>query len=60
MVAYRFGYFGAFVNRLKNKGKPPKVILIAIMRKLATIAWNLWKNGQTFDPARYGLNSKTA
>lgn len=60
MVAYRFGYFGAFVNRLKNKGKPPKVILIAIMRKLAAIAWNLWKNGQTFDPARYGLNSKTA
>lgn len=60
MVAYRFGYFGAFVNRLKNKGKPPKVILIAIMRKLAAIAWNLWRNGQTFDPARYGLNSKTA
>lgn len=60
MVAYRFGYFGAFVNRLKNKGKPPEVILIAIMRKLAAIAWNLWRNGQTFDLARYALNSKTA
>lgn len=55
LVAYRQGYFSDFVGRLVQKKKPKKVILVAIMRKLAAIAWNLWKNGQIFDPARYGL-----
>ncbi|EGY51310.1 IS110 family transposase [Neisseria shayeganii] len=60
LVAYRFGFFAKFVDRLKAKGKPTKVILVALMRKLAAIAWNLWHNGQDFDPSRYGLPSKTA
>lgn len=60
LVAYRFGFFGKFVDRLKAKGKPTKVILVALMRKLAAIAWNLWHNGQDFDPSRYGLPPKTA
>ena len=53
VVAYRCNAFSNFVNRLKAKGKPIKLILIAIMRKLAVIAFNLLQNGQDFEPERY-------
>ncbi|WP_118788225.1 IS110 family transposase [Neisseria lactamica] len=52
-VAYRMGAFPDFTARLEAKGKPPKVIIVAIMRKLAVIAFNLLKNGEEFDRSRY-------
>ena len=53
LVAYRMGAFPDFTARLEAKGKPPKVIIVAIMRKLAVIAFNLLKNGEEFDRSRY-------
>ena len=53
LVAYRINAFNQFVSRLKAKGKPIKLILVAIMRKLAVIAFNLLRNGQDFDKQRY-------
>ena len=53
LVAYRMGAFPDFTSRLEAKGKPPKVIIVAIMRKLAVIAFNLLKNGEEFDRSRY-------
>lgn len=53
LVAYRTGAFPDFTARLEAKGKPPKVIIVAIMRKLAVIAFHLLKNGEEFDRSRY-------
>lgn len=53
LVAYRMGAFPDFIARLEAKGKPPKVIIVAIMRKLAVIAFHLLKNGENFDRNRY-------
>lgn len=53
LVAYRCNTFPAFVGRLKSKGKPLKLILVAIMRKLAVVAFNLLGKGQEFDCERY-------
>ena len=39
--------FAPFVQRLK--GKPPKVIIVALMRKLITIAYAVIKSGKLFD-----------
>ena len=40
----------ALVDRLKAKGKPGKVILIAAMRKLLHIIYGVWTNKTPFDP----------
>ena len=53
VVAYRCNAFPEFVGRLKKKEKHRKLILIAIMRKLAVIAFTLLKNGQDFQLERY-------
>ncbi len=53
MVAYSRGYFPDFIDRLKQKKKKSKVIITAIMRKLAVIAFNLYKNKTTYQPERY-------
>jgi len=42
-------HFKGFVDRLKKKGKPPKVIIVAIMRKLLHIFFGMLKNGKEFD-----------
>ncbi|MFD1243555.1 IS110 family RNA-guided transposase [Paralysiella testudinis] len=55
LVCLRCGYFSAFVERLRQRNKPSKVIIVALMRKLAGIAWHLWNKGESFDPARYGM-----
>jgi transposase len=50
VVAYsRCKAFAPFVQRLKAKGKPPKVIVIALMRKLLTIAQAILKSRKMFD-----------
>lgn len=54
LVAYRCNAFPDFVCRLKAKGKPIKLILVALMRKLAVIAFTLLANSQDFDN-RYKL-----
>jgi len=40
----------AYAARLKEKGKPGKVILIACMRKLLHIIYGVWSSGKPFDP----------
>lgn len=52
MVAYsRCKAFAPFVNRLKASGKPPMVIIVALMRKLVTIAQAVLRSGKKFDPS---------
>ena len=52
VVAYsRCSAFAEFVRRLKNAGKQPKVIIVALMRKLVAIAQAILKSGKPFDPS---------
>ena len=53
MVAYRIRAFPDFIARLEAKKKPKKVIIAALMRKLAVIAYNVNKKGQDYDSSRY-------
>lgn len=53
LVAYRMNAFPAFIGRLKAKNKPPKLIIVAIMRKLAIIAYHILKNQTEYDKTRY-------
>lgn len=57
IVAYRVGAFPAFVGRLESKGKPPKLIIVAIMRKLLTIAFHILKNQTEYDKSRYKITT---
>ncbi|WP_084756307.1 IS110 family transposase [Candidatus Paracaedibacter symbiosus] len=41
--------FQAFVNRLVSKGKRPKVIIVAIMRKLLHIFFGILKSNKSFN-----------
>jgi len=41
----------AFVQRLKERGKPSRVAMVAGMRKLLHIAWGVVRSGRSFDPA---------
>jgi transposase len=40
----------AFANRLAERGKLPKQIIVAVMRKLLHLAYGILKSGQPFDP----------
>ena len=40
----------AFAERLRAKGKLPKVVITAVMRKLLLLAWTLLRTGQPFSP----------
>lgn len=53
MHAYRSSTFQNYVSRLQKNGKRPKVIIVALMRKLAVIAYHLIKTGQDFDKSRH-------
>lgn len=57
LVAYRMNAFPAFIGRLKAKNKPPKLIIVAIMRKLAIIAYHILKNQTEYDKTRYELTT---
>lgn len=39
----------AWAQRLKVRGKPTKVVLVAVMRKLLHIIYGVWKNGRDYD-----------
>jgi transposase len=41
-----------FALRLREQGKPEKVIITAVMRKLLTIAFALLRSGTTYDPSK--------
>ena len=43
-----------FAQRLKDKGKPHKVVMIAVARKLVVIANAMIRNGTTWDPETNG------
>jgi hypothetical protein len=45
-------YFKKFCNALKKNGKPGKVIVVAIMRKLMHIIFGILKNNTPFDPQK--------
>jgi transposase len=47
----------AFADRLKEKGKPPKVIICSVMRKLLVLATTLIHKQQFYDPLKGALNS---
>lgn len=53
LVAYRNRMYPDFIKRLEAKGKPKKVIIVALMRKLATIAYYVYTTNTEFDRARY-------
>jgi transposase len=38
----------AFAERLRAAGKGPKVVVVAVMRKLPELAWTLLRSGQPF------------
>ncbi len=42
----------AWAARLRARGKPPKVVIVAVMRKLLHIVYGVWKSGQDYDPQR--------
>ena len=46
----------AFADRLKKAGKPNRVIIAAVMRKLLHIIYGVLKSGKTFD-ADYSPNN---
>ncbi|HEZ2256008.1 TPA: IS110 family transposase, partial [Neisseria meningitidis] len=49
LCAYRFNAFPKLINNLKKAGKPKMVIIVAIMRKLAKLAYYIVKIGQPYD-----------
>ena len=54
VVAYRMGVFKKLTDRLEKKGKSGKVVIVAIMRKLAVLAFNLYTKGQVYDIRKFG------
>lgn len=58
VVAYaKVTAFKPFVQRLKAKGKVPKVIIVALMRKLLAIAQAVLKSGIPFDHTVHAKNA---
>ena len=55
MVAlYRTAWGKCFQQRLAAAGKPPMLIIGAMMRKLVHVAFGVLKSGKPFDPALHG------
>jgi len=55
MVAlYKTPWGKRFRERLSAAGKPPKLIIGAMMRKLLHVAFGVLKSGKPFDPALHG------
>ena len=43
----------AFAERLRARGKCPKVVIAAVMRKLLLLAWSILRSGQPFSPTHH-------
>ena len=54
VTLYRTEWGRRFRERLAAKGKPPKLIIGAMMRKLVYVAFGVLKSGKPFDPALHG------
>ncbi len=54
VVLWRTRWGTVFRERLAANGKPPKLIIGAMMRKLAQVAFGVLKSGLPFDPALHG------
>ena len=53
LVAYRMGAFPQLVRNLESAKKPKMIIIVALMRKLAKIAFYIHKTKKPFDKARH-------
>jgi transposase len=42
-----------FAERLRARGKRPKVVIAAVMRKLLLLAWTLLRTGRPFSPTHH-------
>jgi transposase len=51
VTLYKTTWGKGFKNRLAGAGKPPKLIIGAMMRKLVHVAFGVLKSGKAFDPA---------
>jgi transposase len=50
LVALRWDpHMHAWAQRLKARGKPTKVVLVAVMRKLLQIMYGVWKHACDYD-----------
>ena len=54
VTLYRTDWGKLFRNRLAASGKPPMLIIGAMMRKLIHVAFGVLKSGKLFDPALLG------
>ena len=54
VTIYKTAWGKAFRQRLHANGKPPKLIIGAMMRKLAQVAFGVIKSGKPFDPVLHG------
>jgi transposase len=54
VTLYKTAWGKRFKERLTNAGKPPKLIIGAMMRKLIHVAFGVLKSGKTFDPVLHG------
>ena len=53
LVAYRMNVFPQLVRNLEAAKKPKMIIIVALMRKLAKIAFYIHKTKKPFDKARH-------
>jgi transposase len=54
VTLYKTAWGKRFRERLAASGKPPKLIIGAMMRKLVHVAFGVLKSGKTFDSALHG------
>jgi transposase len=54
VTLYKTDWGGKFRTRLATSGKPPMLIIGAMMRKLIHVAFGVLKSGKPFDPAMHG------
>lgn len=54
VTLYKTEWGAKFRERLAAKGKPAKLIIGAMMRKLVHVAFGVLKSGKPFDPALHG------
>lgn len=55
VTLYKTVWGKQFKDRLALAGKPPKLIIGAMMRKLIHVAFGVLKSGKTFDPVLHGV-----
>ena len=53
LVAYRMNAFPQLVRNLEAAKKPKMIIIVALMQKLAKIAFYIHKSKKPFDKARH-------